>query len=556
MSKNLNYVSAIAFLFQYMKKYISNFIRFYLGWLFDTLLSIVMPILFGIMIDQIVYKQNVPLFLKLSGMYVILSVFSCLLYFFIYAQHHYLMYMFTLNIKLDIFRHILACKAEYLTDISSGDLHTVLEKDSGECMHFMIRNVIHQINRILSILITLIYLYKMNVWIGAFAMIAAPLSVFINTKYGKKIKTYGTKERESYGAYVSWVFEMLSAFKDIKLLSAGQHVASQFETHHHEIYQVERQSGLAAYKAEKFTEAVALTIRLAIFALAGYFAAREQLSIGVFTIVVSFYDSLTNSISAVSTSYLDGQHCISLIQKIYDFLHSPTENAGQDKQALSVQAGTIDFQNICFSYENRTPVLSDVTLNINAGEKIAVTGESGSGKTTLAYLLLGFYEAQGGEIRIDGQALSECSLRSIRGQIGLIAQDVFTFPGTIRENIKIGNLKATDEEINRVCELAGLSEVIRELPSGLDTRIGDGNDLSGGQKQRIAIARIYLRNPKIIIFDEATSALDAETEQSIHNAWKKVLAGRTAIIITHRESTLSYCDRVLFLEKGKLCNPK
>ena len=138
----------------------------------------------------------------------------------------------------------------------------------------------------------------------------------------------------------------------------------------------------------------------------------------------------------------------------------------------------------------------------------------------------------------------------------MIAQDVFTFPGTIRENIKIGNLKATEGEIQRVCELAGLSEVIRELPHGFDTRIGNGNDLSGGQKQRIAIARIYLRNPKIIIFDEATSALDAETEQSIHNAWKKVLTGRTAIIITHRESTLSYCDRVFSLEKGKLCNPK
>ncbi|MBO5337243.1 MAG: ABC transporter ATP-binding protein [Lachnospiraceae bacterium] len=555
MKCKLNYLTAICFLFRYMQKYLTNFIRFYLGWLFDTVLSIVMPVLFGIMIDQIVYKQNLSLFLKLSGMYVILAIFSCVLYLFIYAQHHYLINMFTLNIKLDIFKHLMKCKAEYLIDMASGDINTLLEHDSSECMHFMIRNVIHQLNHLLSILIILGYLCKIDIRIGLFAMIAAPLSAFLNMKLGKTIRTYGDKARESYGGYISWIFELLSALRDIRVLGARQHVENQFDSYHKNIYGIEKKSGMTTYKAEKLTGFISLTIKLLIFTFAGYLASKEQLTIGVLTIIISFYDSLTNQISRVSSSYLDGLHRISLIQKIYDFLHAPIEDNNTSKKELKITDGNIEFNTLNFAYTKEVPILSDITFQINSGEKVAITGKSGSGKTTLAYLLIGFYQAKSGKLLIDGQNLAECSLKSIRRQIGLIAQDVLIFPGTIRENIMLGNSKATDKEIIEVCKQAELWEVIQALPDGLDTFIGlHGNDLSGGQKQRIAIARIYLKNPKIIIFDEATSALDSKTELEIHNAWNKVLAGRTSIIITHRDTTLMHCDKIVELRKGKLCS--
>ncbi len=550
----LNYRTAIYFLFKYMKKYMDNFFRFYIGWLFDNVLSIVMPILFGIMIDQIVYKQNVPLFLKLSGMYMVLAIFLCILYFFIYAQHHYLINMFTLDIKLDIFRHLLKCRAEYLTDASSGDINALLEQDSNECMHFMIRNVIHQINRIFRILFILFYLFKIDMRIGIFAMLAAPLSVFINTRFGKKIREYGDKKREFYGIYISWVFEILTALKDIRILGARQHVIDTFKERHKDIYAMERQSGLTAYRAEKFTNLISLVIRLTIFSFSGYLAAHGQLTIGMLTIIISFYDSLTENISSVSNSYLDGLHRIALIQKIYRFLEAPAEDDDRRNKTLKVSRGDIEFSHISFAYRDGRPILSDVSVKINPGERLAITGRSGSGKTTLAYLLIGFYQAQSGEILVDGQRLSECSLKSIRSQIGLVAQDILIFPGTIRDNIRLGSPKAADKQIIEVCRLAGLWDVIKALPDGLDSLIGmNGNDLSGGQKQRIAIARIYLRNPKIIIFDEATSALDSETELEIHNAWQKALAGRTSIIITHRSSTLLHCSRVIKIEKGNIC---
>lgn len=554
MNESLSYFGAIKFLSKYIKKYKGRFAKFYFGWLFDTVLSNVMPVLFGVMIDEIVYKQNVPLFLKLSGAYVVLAVLSCALYFYIYQQHHYLMNMYTLDIKLDVFKHMLKCDAEYLSDMSTGDISTLLQRDSNECMHFIIRNVIHLINRVISVIIIPVWLCKINLAVGLFAMVAAPVSVFINTKFGKKIREYGEEERRVYGVYMGWVYEILSAVKDIRILGAKGHVCNKFEEYHKDIYGVERKSGLSTFAAEKLIELVTLIIRLSIFVFAGYLAAKGQITIGTLTVIISFYGEFTFKITGVGNAYLDGRHRTAVIQRIYDFLHAPTEEAFDGEKELVVTDGEVEVENLGFSYRNGAKVLADINLRINAGERIAITGESGSGKTTLAYLLIGFYRAGSGEIYIDGQRLSECSLRSLRNQVGLVAQDVLIFPGTIRENIKLGNRRATNEELEAACKQAKLWEVIESLPEGLDTIIGTAeSDLSGGQKQRIAIARIYLKNPKIIIFDEATSALDAETEKEIHDAWNKVLKGRTAIIITHRESTLKYCDRVIRLEGGRIC---
>lgn len=554
MNTKLNHLTAIQFLYPYLKKHLPIFIRFYLGWLFDTILSIVMPILFGIMIDQIVYHANLPLFFRLSGMYVVLAIFLCILYLFIYAQHHYLINMFTLNIRLDVFKHLHKCRAENLTDISTGDINTLLEQDCSECMHFLIRNVIHPLNRFLSLLITLFYLYKIDFRIGIFATLAAPLSVYINTRLGKHVRECSDKQRTYYGIYVGWIFEILSALKDITILGAGNHTANTFQEHHKGIFTQEKKTVRTIYLAEQLTDLVTLFIRLCIYTFAGYLAAKGQLTIGVLTIIVSFYNSLTSKITILSSSYLDGMQRISRIQRIYNFLQTPSEENPKRQKTLDIHAGNIELRHLHFSYQNELPLLLDINLTIHNGERIAIVGESGKGKSTLAYLLLGFYEPTAGDIYIDGQRLSECTLSSIRQQIGLVAQDVLIFPGTIRENLALNQPQITESQLITACRQAGLYELIRSLPNGLDTTIGtEGTDLSGGQKQRIAIARIYLRNPKIIIFDEATSALDSETEAEIHQAWSHALSGRTSIIITHRSSTLMHCDRIVTLEKGKLC---
>lgn len=553
MDKKLNYFTSIKFLSKYISKYKRNFIMFYFGFFFDMVLSVVMPILFGIMIDEIVYYQNLDTFIKISIIFVIMSVYSCVLYFFIYAQHHYLMSMYTFDIKKDIFEHLQKCDAEYMTDVSTGEIIAILQSYSSECMHFVIRNIIHFINGIISIVVVTVYLFVISWQIGLFILLAAPISVFINAKFGKKIRDYGDKQREYYGGYNSWIFEILSSLRDIRMLGAQPKTNKTFENNHMKMFAVNIKSGISSITANNIIGFTNLFVQLAIFAFTGFLAMSGNITIGLLTIIVAFYAILTNKVTWISSYYLDAQNRISFIQHIYDFLRSPTEDEWGGKKELEITSGNISFENIDFTYNKSTAVLSGFNMDISAGERFALVGKSGCGKTTLAYMLIGFYRPQHGEIIIDGQILSDCSLKSIRKNIGLVAQDVLIFNGTIKENILLGNKIATNEEIDSACKQSGLWGFIETLPNGLDTIIGkQGIGLSGGQKQRIAMARIYLKNPKIIIFDEATSSLDRETEETIHKEWKSVLTGRTSIVIAHRQSSVMLCEKVAILENGKI----
>lgn len=551
--KKLNYFTAIQFLSKYICKHKRNFMMFYFGWFFDMVLSVAMPIMFGIMIDEIVYHQNLDTFIKISLVFVVMTVFSCILYFFIYAQHHYLMSMYTFDIKKDIFNHLQKCDAQYLTDASSGDIVQTIQHYSSECMHFVIRNIIHFVNGLITLLVTTVYLFVISPVIGLFVIIAAPVSVFISTKFGKKIRTYSDKQREYYGTYISWVFEMLSALRDVRMLGAVGKTKKAFVNNHKKMFDVNVKSGLSLLTAEHIIHFTNLFIQLCIFTFAGYLAKTGDITIGLITVIVAFYAMLSDKIKWSSVSFLDAQNRVSYIQRIHDFMQSPTEEDWHGKNELHVTQGKITFHDVCFAYAKSNTVLDGFSLNIDAGSHFALVGKSGCGKTTIAYMLIGFYSPQRGYIEIDGQRLCDCTLKSIRDQIGIIQQDVLLFDGTLRENLQLGNHRANDKNIIDACERAGIWEFISTLPHGLDTVIGkNGTGLSGGQKQRVAIARLYLKNPKIIIFDEATSSLDSETEEQIHAAWKSALKGRTSVVIAHRQSSVELCEKAALIENGKV----
>jgi ABC-type multidrug transport system fused ATPase/permease subunit len=551
--EKLNYFTAVKFLSKYIIKHKRNFIMFYFGWLLDTILSVATPILFGIMIDEIVYYQNIDSFIKNSLFFVTLAVFSCILYFLIYAQHHYLSSMYTFDIKRDVFDHLQKTDAEYMSDVPTGDIISTLQRYSMECMHFVIRNIIHLFNRILNIIAIAAYLFVIDWKIGIVALLVAPVSVLVNSKFGKKIRGYGDKQREYYMGYVSWVFEIFTALRDIRMLGAQKKTDEIFKDNHKKMFGVNIKSSIDSMTANNIIAFTKLAVQLIIFTLTGYAAASGSITVGLLTVVVAFYGDLSSGFASVSNSWLDAQNRVSYIQHIYDFMNSPTEDNEGGKSVLAITEGKITFNNINFSYKKSNTVLQGFTLDVSPGDRFAFVGKSGCGKTTLAYMLIGFYRPQSGYIEIDGQKLSDCSLKSIRQSIGLIQQDVLVFDGTIKENILLGNRNATDEQIISVCEQAGLWDFIETLADGLHTVIGTkGLGLSGGQKQRIAIARIYLKNPKIIIFDEATSSLDGETEESVHAAWKGVLKGRTSIVIAHRQSSVMLCEKVALIEDGKV----
>ena len=292
---------------------------------------------------------------------------------------------------------------------------------------------------------------------------------------------------------------------------------------------------------------------MVLYAVLAFLALYENLSIGSVIVILTYFSILTESLSRVSSNYMDAQNRISIIQRMKDLMDQPMVESQEGKEVLKVREGDIVFQEVSFSYQDNEPVIENLNLHIGQGEKIAIVGESGCGKTTLSYMLLGFYKPEAGEIRIDGKRISDCTLESVRHNIGVVQQEVLIFDGTIRYNIMLGNENATEEELIRACKAAGVYDFVMEMEDQFETLLGkNGRLLSGGQKQRIAIARIYLKNPPILIFDEATASLDNETELQIHEAWEKILKGRTAIVIAHRQSSVMLCDKVAILSHGRI----
>lgn len=225
------------------------------------------------------------------------------------------------------------------------------------------------------------------------------------------------------------------------------------------------------------------------------------------------------------------------------------------KDAIEVDhvKGNVVFENVSFGYEADRTILKDISFSVTAGNTIALVGASGGGKTTLCSLLPRFYDIQSGSIQIDGIDIREYKLTSLRKHIGIVQQDVFLFDGTIRDNIMYGNTEATEAQLTQAIEDAQLNDLIEQLPEGLDTLIGErGVKLSGGQKQRVSIARIFLKNPPILILDEATSALDTETEKAVQKALERLSINRTTLVIAHRLATIKHADRIIVVQNGEI----
>jgi len=247
-------------------------------------------------------------------------------------------------------------------------------------------------------------------------------------------------------------------------------------------------------------------------------------------------------------------NALAALDRIFEIMDENTEIADSpDAIALPHIAGKIEFDHVCFGYEPLRPVLDDVTFCIEPGKKVALVGPSGSGKSTIVSLILRFYDAISGCVRIDGYDIKTIKLESLRKHIGVVLQDPVLFSGTIQENILYGNSGATVEQVRQAAAAANALEFIETLPDGFDTEVGErGVMLSGGQKQRITIARAFLKNPSILIFDEATSALDSKSEQSIQQAMHQLIQHRTVFIIAHRLSTVINADWILVLHRGKI----
>ncbi len=240
-------------------------------------------------------------------------------------------------------------------------------------------------------------------------------------------------------------------------------------------------------------------------------------------------------------------------ERFCEIMDIPAEYENPEAVPLEKVEGTVEFQHVSYGYEEDTEVLKDVSFKIEKGEKFALVGPSGGGKTTICHLIPNFYKLEEGDILIDGQSVKNVTLSSLRSQIGIVQQDIYLFNASIRDNILYGRLDATEEEVIEAAKMANIHDYIMAMPHGYDTVIGErGVRLSGGQKQRLCIARVFLKNPPILILDEATSSLDNATEIAIQQALDKLCEGRTTIVVAHRLSTIKDADEIMVVDEGEI----
>lgn len=286
---------------------------------------------------------------------------------------------------------------------------------------------------------------------------------------------------------------------------------------------------------------------VAVIALGGFLIMQggfDYVGLITFTLYVAAFIQPIRMLSQFMEQFASGMAGFKRFRELMD--EEPEITDSPEAKELNNVRGSIEFRDVSFSYNDKTNVLEHINLKIDAGKTLALVGPSGGGKTTLCHLIPRFYEATDGQITIDGQDIRNVTLTSLRSNIGIVSQDVFLFAGTIRENIRYGRIDATDEEIVEAARRAEIHEMIMEMENGYETQVGDrGIRLSGGQKQRISIARIFLKNPPILILDEATSALDSVTEAKIQKAFEELSRGRTTLVIAHRLSTVKNADEII-----------
>lgn len=406
----------------------------------------------------------------------------------------------------------------------------------------------------LTIVFTIIMMFTISTKLTLFVFIFIPVSGYIISLIGKRLKKQSTRAQQEQGTFLSTIEETLGGLKVVKGYNAENYFNNVFQESTARFFGLSNSIGNRQNLASPVSEFMGIMVIAILLWYGGHMVLIEKTLNGASFIAYMglAYNILTpaKSISKASYNIKRGNAAAERVLEILQQENPITSKI--DAVEKNTFDSEISIQNVNFKYEEES-VLNHFSLHINKGQTVALVGQSGSGKSTIANLLTRFYDVNEGQITIDGIDIKDMDLQSLRGLMGLVTQDSILFNDTIKANICLGKLDATDDEIIEALKIANAYEFVKDLPNGIYTNIGDsGNKLSGGQKQRLSIARAVLKNPPIMILDEATSALDTESEKLVQLALENMMQNRTSIVIAHRLSTIQKADVIVVMQKGKI----
>ncbi len=517
-----------------------------------ALLELSFPLAISMVVDDLLPNRNWEMILIWSGILLAVYVVSSAMNYVVTYFGHKLGINIETDMRSQLFTHVQKMSFRFFDQKKTGKLVSRMTNDLmdiGEIAH-------HGPEDLFIAMMTLTgafaLMLSINWQLAVLTFLIVPFLIGLSVYFTKKMSIAFDHMFSSIGQFHARVENNVSGIRVVKAFGNETHEVDRFIEHNEQF----KQTKLTTYKMMALHASIShlLMKGVTIFGLVcgTWFVMQKNMTYGEFisfVLLSGIFLGPIQQINSVIETYPKGVASFKRFVKLLD--QAPDEKDVPDAIHVDGLKGEITFHDVSFGYEKDSLILEHINLEIKQGETVAIVGPSGAGKSTLCSLLPRFYEWQSGTITIDGIDSRQMKLSSLRQQIGIVQQDVYLFNGSIRENILYGKLDATEDEIWQAVSKAELKELVESLPEGLETMIGErGVKLSGGQKQRVSIARIFLKNPPILILDEATSSLDTETEASIQRSLEELSEGRTTLVIAHRLATIQHADRIVVVTKG------
>lgn len=553
--KNKNYSNRDLLMrfFPYFKQYSSIFFLDLFCAALSTASEIILPMILRYITNLAstnIESVTPQIILAMGGIFVLLKIVDMIAGYYMTMTGHMMGAKIEANMRRDLFTHLQKLSDNFYNENKVGQLMSRMTSDLFDITEFAHHAPEEYFIGALQILLSFIILININIPLTLILFSLIPMLFYFSAKYRNTMRNSSKEQRNHIGVLNADIEDNLLGIRVVKSFANEGLEIEKFQKGNHRFLKIKKEFYKSMAGFMSVTKLFEGIMYLAVIFFGGAFMMRRNLTPGDLVAYVMYVNLLINTVRRLVNFTEQFQRGMTGMERFMEVMDEEVDiYTEEDAVELEDVRGHIKFNNVRFRYENTTEnVLDKINLEICPGENVALVGPSGGGKTTVCNLIPRFYDVTKGSITIDGVDIREITLESLRSNIGIVQQDVYLFSGSVFENIEYGKPGSTREEVYEAARMAGAYSFIQELPNGFDTYVGErGVKLSGGQKQRISIARVFLKNPEILILDEATSALDNKSERIIQESLEKLSEGRTTLTIAHRLTTIQNADKIIVL---------
>ena len=518
-----------------------------------SVIGVVYPMITRTMLNTLIpdrnYRMIVIFGLTLLGLYFV----KMLLNYFIQYEGHMMGVYMQAQMRTDMFAHLETLPYSFYDTHETGKIMSRMTNDLFEVSELAHHGPENIIISVLSIVISFVYLSTINIWLTLIIFACVPFLIVISYSLRQKMRKAFRDTRSAVAEINASMESSISGIRVTKAFTNAEKEKEKFEIGNGKFQKARQAAYSAMGRFHSGNTFVTDVFNVVVLIAGGLFLYDGRIQFGDYSAFIVSVNMFIGPVMTLINFMEQFENGVTGFERFCEIMDAKPETDRPDAQDAGQLEGHIEFRDVSYAYDEDKNVLRHVNLNIEKGKTFALVGPSGGGKTTICHLIPHFYDVMSGEILLDGKEISSLTLESVRRNIGIVQQDIYLFNDSMKENIRYGKLDATDEEIILAAKRANIHDYIMTLPNGYDTNIGErGVRLSGGQKQRLSIARVFLKNPPILILDEATSALDNTTEILIQQALDELCKGRTTLVVAHRLSTIKNADEIAVVSDGRI----